>query len=257
MEELQCSVLDGQDSADHMILIEMEPAEDLEASTSAENTVAVSPVPNIVRNGGIEWGDTDTKVLLDYYKRYLPQIGPFKTFRSKREMYKKIAKDILRLTGHTRTPEQCENRYKTVLKRRNAPGWHRRNIAVSPRIARYEEELARIRALRDSLDAELLPPKPAPMGRTTTRAATARVAEESVAEEDDVMATPASPRMRRRPVHVRAFLEMMRDLHQEREKGREERERRRDQRHTEKMQLLRRALALLEMDRMVSQATQT
>ncbi|EEC10055.1 hypothetical protein IscW_ISCW008046 [Ixodes scapularis] len=242
MEELQCSVLDGQDSADHMILIEMEPAEDLEASTSAENTIAVSPVPNIVRNGGIEWGDTDTKVLLDYYKRYLPQIGPFKTFRSKREMYKKIAKDILRLTrAHTHARAVREPLQD----------------AVSPRIARYEEELARIRALRDSLDAELLPPKPAPTGRTTTRAATARVAEDSVAEEDDVMATPASPRMRRRPVHVRAFLEMMRDLHQEREKGREERERRRDQRHTEKMQLLRRALALLEMDRMVSQATQT
>ncbi|CAN8001425.1 unnamed protein product [Ixodes hexagonus] len=256
MEELQCSVLDGQDSGEeHMILIEMEPAEDLEASTSAENTVAVPPVPNIVRNGGIEWGDADTKVLLDYYKKYLPMIGPFKTFRNKREMYKKIAKDILQLTGHTRTPEQCENRYKTVLKRRKPLLWHRQAMAVSPRVARYEEELARIRALRDSLDAELLPPKLTPPGRTPSRVVARSAADESMAEDDDnSMATPSSPRMRRRPVHVRAFLEMMRDLHQEREKGRQERERRRDQRHAEKMQLLRKALSMLEGDK---QATQT
>lgn len=41
-----------------------------------------------------EWGDSETKLLLDLYHEYLPQVGPLKKFRNKKIMWQKISDEI-------------------------------------------------------------------------------------------------------------------------------------------------------------------
>lgn len=65
-----------------------------------------------------EWGQDDTRLLLRLYAKYLRNVGPNKQFRSKRLMWKKISDDIFEETKLKRTWVQCENRYKTILKRK-------------------------------------------------------------------------------------------------------------------------------------------
>ena len=50
---------------------------------------------------------------MDLYKEYLPQIGPLKRFKNKKEMWLNIANDY-----PGKSAKQCEERYKTVLKRK-------------------------------------------------------------------------------------------------------------------------------------------
>ncbi|KAI8126850.1 hypothetical protein CVS40_3414 [Lucilia cuprina] len=60
------------------------------------------------------WSDGDTRLLLDLYANYLPEIGPLKKFKSKKDMWSKISTEI-----PDKSAKQCEERYKTVLRRKN------------------------------------------------------------------------------------------------------------------------------------------
>ncbi|VVC28884.1 Hypothetical protein CINCED_3A010627 [Cinara cedri] len=66
-----------------------------------------------------EWSQYETKILLDMYRRNVTQVGPMKKFKSKREMFKYIAHTISTKLNISRSAHQCENRYKTVINRRN------------------------------------------------------------------------------------------------------------------------------------------
>ncbi|XP_011182408.1 uncharacterized protein LOC105212241 [Zeugodacus cucurbitae] len=59
------------------------------------------------------WTDSETRLLLDKYATYFPEIGPMKAIRNKKEMWAQIATDI-----GGKSAKQCEERYKTVLKRK-------------------------------------------------------------------------------------------------------------------------------------------
>nr|CAI5840980.1 unnamed protein product [Callosobruchus analis] len=68
-------------------------------------------------NSRIEWGE-ETKLLLDLYHRYLPQIGPMKKFKNKKKVWERISMEIEKTLGILRTPVQCESQFKTVMKRK-------------------------------------------------------------------------------------------------------------------------------------------
>lgn len=47
---------------------------------------------------------------------YLSQMGPMKRFKNKKAMWVTIALDIEDETGHCKTAEQCQNRFRTIKK---------------------------------------------------------------------------------------------------------------------------------------------
>ncbi|KAF5285856.1 hypothetical protein FQA39_LY04317 [Lamprigera yunnana] len=65
------------------------------------------------------WGEQGTKYLLDKYETYLPQ---------------------------------CENRYKTIMKRKKITINHNNRTGESPRTDPYEKELSHIAAIDDSIE---------------------------------------------------------------------------------------------------------
>ncbi|GJQ70394.1 hypothetical protein Trydic_g22823 [Trypoxylus dichotomus] len=64
------------------------------------------------------WGEHDTNFLLEKYELYIPEVGPRKRFHSKKYMWNQIANDIYAKFKLIITGAQCENRYKTVCKKR-------------------------------------------------------------------------------------------------------------------------------------------
>lgn len=65
-----------------------------------------------------EWTDAQSVMLLDLYEEYLPLVGPLKRFKTKRNMWNKIAEIINQKLKCNKTAVQAENRYKTILKRK-------------------------------------------------------------------------------------------------------------------------------------------
>ncbi|EFN80753.1 hypothetical protein EAI_12993, partial [Harpegnathos saltator] len=70
------------------------------------------------KNEVTAWCDASTRLLLDKYEQYLPLIGPMKQFKCKKSMWIQISQDILTELNIERNAVQCENRYKTILKRK-------------------------------------------------------------------------------------------------------------------------------------------
>nr|CAI5846084.1 unnamed protein product [Callosobruchus analis] len=65
----------------------------------------------------ITWSGDETRLLLDKYKQYLSLVGQMKKFKNKKLMWIQISKDSKNQFDIERTPQQTENRYKTILKR--------------------------------------------------------------------------------------------------------------------------------------------
>ncbi|XP_036339350.1 uncharacterized protein LOC118748780 [Rhagoletis pomonella] len=63
------------------------------------------------------WTEGETLLLLDKYTSYFPDIGPFKQLKTKRDMWMKISAEF-----DGKSWKQCEERYKTIMKRKKAPG---------------------------------------------------------------------------------------------------------------------------------------
>nr|XP_037276282.1 uncharacterized protein LOC119169272 [Rhipicephalus microplus] len=127
---------------------------DSAASTGASPSRACQP-GTPARAAGCEWTSGETKLLLDLYASYFPQVGPLKKFRNKKAMFEKIATDINNKLGVMRTGEQCCSRYKTVLKRKNMAAGKNNTSGCSPQEVPYEAELEKIKWLDDSLEPEV------------------------------------------------------------------------------------------------------
>lgn len=63
------------------------------------------------------WCNDSTRLLLDKYEQYLPLVGPMKQFKCKKYIWQQIANDLTEM-NISRTAVQCENRFKTILKRK-------------------------------------------------------------------------------------------------------------------------------------------
>ncbi|KAL1420099.1 hypothetical protein MTO96_004590 [Rhipicephalus appendiculatus] len=103
-----------------------------------------------------EWTEGETKLLLDKYCEYLKRVGPMKLFKNKKAMWRAISVDIEDTLGLHKTPEQCENRFKTVKKRKCHQRAHNRSSGVEPVEEEYSEEFRKIEAADDSLKPDVL-----------------------------------------------------------------------------------------------------
>jgi len=102
------------------------------------------------------WCDESTRLLLDKYEQYLPLIGPMKQFKSKKVMWIQISNDILTELNIERSAVQCENRYKTILKRKVQSVKNNQQSGAKRTRVEFEEELNKIKAIDDSLEPEIL-----------------------------------------------------------------------------------------------------
>lgn len=59
------------------------------------------------------WSNSDTRLLMDFHKSLINEVGPEKRFLHKKDMWLEISSQF-----PNKTPKQCEERYKTVLKRK-------------------------------------------------------------------------------------------------------------------------------------------
>jgi hypothetical protein len=84
---------------------------------------------------GIEWSNRETNYLLKKYNKYILATGPRKKFRTKRELFQRIAHDMKNDLKINRSGCQCENRYKTVLRKwrkQSEKEFHPKKQAVNP-----------------------------------------------------------------------------------------------------------------------------
>ncbi|KAH7953557.1 hypothetical protein HPB49_010080 [Dermacentor silvarum] len=84
------------------------------------------------------------------------KVGPMKKFRNKKEMFGRIAENLNKTMGITRTGEQCCSRFKTVIRRKTSATTQNKKSGNSPSDVPYDEELAKIAALDDSVEPEEL-----------------------------------------------------------------------------------------------------
>lgn len=159
-----------------------------------------------------EWSEGETRVLLDKFYDYLSQVGPMKRFKNKKAMWAAIALDIEDETGHFKTAEQCQNRFKTIKKRRSEAKKHNATSGAEPTEIPFDDELAKIKSIDDSFEPELL-------------RGPGRVEYRSEKQNDTV--PPKRSKL--------SIPEMMWKIHEDREKQRE-------RRHKEKVELLKHLL---------------
>lgn len=102
------------------------------------------------------WSDGETRLLLDGYEKYLSQVGPMKKFRNKKAMWARLAGDLLDKLGSSKSWEQCENRYKTVTKRKKRAVENNQSTGACREPIPFESELARIASVDDSIHPEVI-----------------------------------------------------------------------------------------------------
>lgn len=226
------------------------------------------------RPGGVEWNTHESKVLLEHYVKYVPQVGPDKKFRSKKEMFKRIADQIYEATGQRRTGEQCENRYKTIMRRKrrhsDLPTLSTARFLLRNAIAadtenhqmeeeEVEEELLEEGEVRAEHQAEEGgDPGGEEEGEEDGTEPQLLLELAAMGDEEHQLARRTS---RRRAANTgldqQQLLDRLHELHERRERRRDERERRRDLRHAEQMNLLRRILSVLEQPTTATTTTPT
>ncbi|XP_042148808.1 uncharacterized protein LOC121837286 [Ixodes scapularis] len=81
---------------------------------------------------GKQLSEGETRLLLDKYQSYLSRVGPMKTFKNKKAMWAAISEDIANDLGSHKTADQCQNRFKTIKKRRTERKQHNASSGANP-----------------------------------------------------------------------------------------------------------------------------
>lgn len=103
-----------------------------------------------------EWSDESTRLLLDKYAEYLELVGPMKQFKNKKLMWLEISKDLEKNLTLQKTPIQCENRFKTIIRRKRICE-KSNSTSGSKRVkVNFENEIKKIAAKDDSVEPEVL-----------------------------------------------------------------------------------------------------
>lgn len=238
------------------MVIHVERAGSMEGSTLVPVQMIPAVVPVPPRNGGIEWNSHESKILLENYVRYVPQVGPDKKFRSKKDMFKRIADHIFEATGQRRTGEQCENRYKTIMRRKrrhgegSSKGLARARILLhSAAVAEDGEDEQFMEEEEPEGEEEEAEPKQDELQQQELEDDEPELLAELAAmgdEEQQMNRRASRKRKSSSAIDQQLLLDRLHELHEQRERRRDERERRRDLRHAEQMSLLRRILSVLE-----------
>ncbi|XP_077553866.1 uncharacterized protein LOC144168774 [Haemaphysalis longicornis] len=222
------------------------------------------------------WDEGETRLLLTLYSQYCNEVGPLKKFRTKRAMYQQVAKEILQILGIRRSAEQCDSRLKTIIRRKKNEVTNNRTSGRSRCRVSYEEEFAKIRALDDSIEPEVLRgvgtvsykaaavDSPSTSAQTTDSSGSADPSplpsfpetegdssgSSSLPETEGTRAKRAKKDRAARPSTGRMqdmefFFQEMRKINEEREQKKEEREKRREERHQELLQAHQQHIAAL------------
>lgn len=96
------------------------------------------------------WTEGETRLLLDKYRSYLPEIGPMKAIRNKKEMWVRISTEI-----KGRTAKQCEDRYKTLIKRKKVAVENNHTSGAKRQRIEFAQELENIATIDDSIEPEV------------------------------------------------------------------------------------------------------
>lgn len=102
-----------------------------------------------------EWTPGETKLLLDYYYKYFPQVGPFKKFKNKKMLFKQVSQDLADVLGCSKTPQQCENRVKTVRRQKRKACDNNNKSGAQPCPVPFDDEMRKIESIDDSLEPEV------------------------------------------------------------------------------------------------------
>ncbi|KAH7940527.1 hypothetical protein HPB49_001362 [Dermacentor silvarum] len=220
-----------------------------------------------IRKGGgaAEWTEGQKKLLLEYYYKYFPQIGPFKKFKNKKQAFKQISMDVEAILGIKKTPEQCENRYKTVIRRRKAASDNNNRSGASPSPVPFDDEIRKIETIDDSIEPEVQRDASGVIFKDSPESPSlvspnAESIEKSESQSPNADVKPRSSTVRLQ--HMQLFFSEMKAINEERECRKAardaEKENRRAQRqverqallderrkmHNEKMEILRQAFGL-------------
>lgn len=103
-----------------------------------------------------KWSDESTRFVVDKYADYLELVGPIKKFKNKKIMWIQIAKDVEAVLGIQKTYIQCENRYKTILRRKRICDKNNSTSGLKRTKVNFENELKLIPAKDDSIEPEVL-----------------------------------------------------------------------------------------------------
>lgn len=174
-------------------------------------------------------------MLLDLYEKYLPNIGPMKTFKTKKHMWNKIVELINQRFHTNKTGVQAENRYKTLLKRKkNAIDNNQRSGAGRQEIP-YEDELKKIASMDDSIMPEVI--GTASSIKILKRPGSVDIKSPAVNSLPSTSSSTeaALPQNNTEPIRkrIKTIQETLKEIHEKREEGKE-------RRHQEKLQLIER-----------------
>ncbi|XP_063235035.1 uncharacterized protein LOC134537953 isoform X2 [Bacillus rossius redtenbacheri] len=107
-------------------------------------------------NADAEWKEPETKLLLDKYAAHLDKVGPMKRFRTKKVMWEQIASDIENILSIKRTGIQCQNRFKTIMKRKKLAMTNNSTSGSTREAVPFETEYRAIAAVDDSLVPDVM-----------------------------------------------------------------------------------------------------
>lgn len=102
-----------------------------------------------------KWGESETRLMLDKYETYFPEVGPKKLFKTKKKMWEKIALDVNTIMKTQFSAVQVENRYKTILKRKKQVIEHNSQTGNAREEIPFEKEIQKIVAMDDSIQPEV------------------------------------------------------------------------------------------------------
>lgn len=185
-----------------------------------------------------EWAVEETKLLLDKYETYLSLVGPMKKFKTKKIMWDKISQDIKQILNIHRSAIQCENRYKTILKRKKKATDNNQQSGSSRKPIEYESELKKIAAIDDSIEPEIL----CGVGRIMSKESSVQSdsSREPTPVESGKTSTPEehyTPKLKKSKTVSDTFIEIQK-----------EKEENKERRHREKMEMMRALIESLKKD---------
>ncbi|KAK8760845.1 hypothetical protein V5799_027887 [Amblyomma americanum] len=113
-----------------------------------------SSVPIRCRSADFEGAVLLYRMCLISLKSHL-QVGPFKKFKNKKMLFKQVSQDLATVLGCHKTPQQCENRYKTVMRQKKKASDNNNKSGASPCPVPFDDEMRKIQSIDDSLEPEV------------------------------------------------------------------------------------------------------
>lgn len=153
-----------------------------------------------------------------------------KKFKTKKVMWKRISSDIKEILNLDKTELQCENRYKTILKRKKKAVDNNNRSGATRDNVEYGEELKKICAIDDSLEPEVL--------RGVGQVSYKEPNIECCVLQDSNSEVEESPILRKKQKTV---ADTLKELHQMKEENKE-------RRHQEKIGVMKELLNLLKKE---------